>query len=325
MSPFFSIITPVYNCRQFLRKCIESVISQTYAFWELILIDDGSTDSSGKICDEFSFDSRIKVIHQSNAGALQSRINGVAAACGEYVIGLDADDFLDRKCLETIKKSVDDSGCDLIFFGFRYIGGQSGCVRCSLPSGRVYSQKDILKEIIGKTNHALWNKAIRMSKVKHVDYSRLKKRLSVNLDYAQIIPIICNINTAYVISDILYNYRVYGNSISHKCKLQHIFDTGLVSEYAIYKLKQYSLIDSEIYNIIVLAYLKMIGPRLLRLFANRDISKKDCEDIHKAKIYIRSKKAESLDNLSKFDFMILKLFRYRQYWALNIIARAIEF
>ena len=103
MLPFFSIITPVYNCEKYIRECIESVINQTYAFWEMILIDDGSTDGSGKICDDFSSDSRIKVIHQENAGAFISRINGITAANGVYEIGLDADDYLDKNCLETLK------------------------------------------------------------------------------------------------------------------------------------------------------------------------------------------------------------------------------
>ena len=95
MSPYFSIITPVYNSQKYLRKCIESVLEQTYSSWELILIDDGSTDASGKICDSFCNDTRIKVIHQENAGALSSRIRGIQLASGKYQLGLDSDDYLD--------------------------------------------------------------------------------------------------------------------------------------------------------------------------------------------------------------------------------------
>ena len=100
MQPFFSIITPVYNCRRYIRKCIESVVNQTYQSWELILVDDGSTDSSGEICDSYCYDSRIKVIHQNNKGELESRINGIAIAEGVYILGLDADDYYDKRCLE---------------------------------------------------------------------------------------------------------------------------------------------------------------------------------------------------------------------------------
>lgn len=297
------------------------MIDQTYEFWELILIDDGSTDFSGEICDGFCYDTRIKVIHQNNAGALQSRIKGITVAKGVYALGLDADDYLDRKCLETIKKAIDASGSDLIFFGYRFVGSQRGHVKCTLAPEKVYLQKEILKEIIANTNHALWNKAIRTDKMREADYSGLRKKLSVNLDYAQIIPIMCNIKTGYVIHDILYNYRIYENSISHSCKAKHIFDTGWVSEYTVRKLKQYSLIDSDMYGMINLAYLKMIGPRLVTLFKNKGISKEDCQNIHKSKIYIRSKRAESLDKFGKFNFIVLKMFRYKQYWALRLMAR----
>lgn len=324
MEPFFSIITPVYNGEQFIKKCIESVMNQTFESWELILIDDGSTDGSGEICDSFCYDSRIKVIHQRNKGAMSSRINGIEIAKGVYELGLDADDYLDKRCLERVKQAIDISNSELIFFGFRYIGSQKGYVRCSLTPRKEYSKKEILGEVIGKTNHSLWNKAIRMDKLKQADYSGLDKRLSMNLDYAQIIPILCNIDTAYVIDDILYNYRVSNNSISHSCKVHHIYDTEYVTEYVIRVLKKNSLLDSQIYDMIILSYLKMIGPRLWKLFKNGAISGKDCRKIHNLSIYIKSRKAELLDNFNRLDFVILKLFRYRQYWALKLMAKLLK-
>lgn len=239
MEPFFSIVTPVYNGERFIKKCIESVLNQTYESWELILIDDGSTDASGRICDDFCYDPRVKVIHQKNAGAMFSRINGIRVARGVYELGLDADDYLDKKCLEIVKRAIDVSESDLILFGFRYVGSQKGYVRCSLRSQKVYSKREILGEVIEKTNHSLWNKAIRMDKLRQADYSDLKRKLSINLDYAQIIPILCNIDTAYVIDDILYNYRIYNNSISHSYKVQHIYDTEYVTKYVTQTLKKF--------------------------------------------------------------------------------------
>lgn len=321
MEPFFSIITPVYNGERFIKKCIESVMNQTYESWELILIDDGSTDASGKICDSFCFDSRIKVIHQRNVGAMFSRINGIRAAKGVYELGLDADDYLDRKCLEIIKRAIDVSGSDLILFGFCYVGSQKGYVRCSLRPQKEYSKKEILGEVIEKTNHSLWNKAIRTDKLRQIDYSGLNRKLSINLDYAQIIPILCNIDTAYVIDDILYNYRIYNNSISHSYKVQHIYDIEYVSKYVMRVLKKVSLLDSQIYDMILLSYLKMIGPRLLKLFENKVISGEDCRRIHKLRIYKRTKRMERLKNFNRFDFLMLKLFRYRQYWLLKLMVR----
>lgn len=297
------------------------MINQTYMSWELILVDDGSTDDSGKICDSFCFDPRISVIHQDNRGAFISRIKGVETAKGEYGLGLDADDYLDACCLERIKKAADVSRSDLIFFGFRYVGRQRGTVKCTLAPGKKYSKKEILEEVITTTNHSLWDKAIKLEKLKRADYRGMKRKLSINLDYAQIIPILCNIENGYVIGDVLYNYRVCGESISHSCKVQHIFDTGLVTGFVIRKLEENGMLDGDIYNKIHIAYLKMISHRLLRLFYNGKISKEDCARIRGSKVYRNSRQSELWRNLDRHDFTILKLFRYKLYWGLELMAK----
>ena len=106
-----------------------------------------------------------------------------------------------------------------------------------------YTTEEILAEVIETTNHSLWDKAIRLDKVRQADYSGIKKNLSINLDYAQIIPILCNIDTGYILDDVLYHYRVYESSVSHSCRIEHIFDTELVSEYVIQKLTDANLIS----------------------------------------------------------------------------------
>lgn len=299
---------------------MESVLRQTFTSWELILVDDGSTDSSGRICDGFCHDARIKVIHQDNAGQLSSRLKGIAMAEGIYALGLDADDYLDRNCLEILKKAIDISGSDMIFFGYRNIGIQRNCVRCTLKSEKIYSKREVLKDVIEKTNHSLWNKAIKLEKIKQAEYSGLNKRLDINEDYVQIIAILCEIDTVYVIDDILYNYRIDRNSISHVYKIGHIWDTEYASRYVIYKLKKCLLLDKELYDLIYLAYLKMIGRRLFGLFCDKGISKEDCRRIHRSRIYKMSEEVETLSNFNKYEFQVLKLFRCRQYWILKLMA-----
>lgn len=90
-----SVIVPVYNVQQYLPQCIESILAQTYQRLEIILVDDGSTDGSGKLCDEFAQrDRRIKVIHKPNGGLPDARNAGTAACSGEFVLYLDSDDYL---------------------------------------------------------------------------------------------------------------------------------------------------------------------------------------------------------------------------------------
>lgn len=94
-----SIIIPVYNTKKLIRNSINSVLNQSYKNWELILVDDGSTDNSGNICEEYTNDKRIKVIHQDNRGALFARLTGVEVSSGQFILFLDADDLLSERML----------------------------------------------------------------------------------------------------------------------------------------------------------------------------------------------------------------------------------
>lgn len=105
MTPLISLVVPVYNDEQYIRECIDSIISQSYEYLEIILVDDGSTDNSGQICDDYaSNDSRIKVIHQRNGGVSAARNTGVAATSGVYIMMVDADDVLHQ---DTVKSLLD--------------------------------------------------------------------------------------------------------------------------------------------------------------------------------------------------------------------------
>ena len=124
-SPKISIIIPVYNVEDYLSMCIESVIAQTYKDWELILVDDGSPDNSGSICDEYaSRDPRIRVIHKKNAGVSAARNTGIEAANGEWISFIDSDDWVDTDYLEKFELDKDDA--DLIIQGLEYYDNRNG-------------------------------------------------------------------------------------------------------------------------------------------------------------------------------------------------------
>ena len=92
---FFSIVVPVYNVEKYLKECIDSILSQTFTDFELILVDDGSKDESPLICDEYAQkDERIKVIHKPNGGQAEARNVGTETAAGQYIIYIDSDDFI---------------------------------------------------------------------------------------------------------------------------------------------------------------------------------------------------------------------------------------
>ena len=113
----FSIIVPVYNVEKYVKQCINSILSQTYINYELILVDDGSTDSSGSICDSFKNNKLIKVFHKKNGGLSDARNYGFKKAEGEYVIFLDSDDYwIDNDFLSNINKMLIKKNYDLIIF-----------------------------------------------------------------------------------------------------------------------------------------------------------------------------------------------------------------
>lgn len=114
-----SVIMPVYNVSEYLPKAIESVLNQSFTSFELFLIDDGSTDNSGKICDEYAIkDNRIKVIHQENSGAHNARNNALKIATGEYVCFFDSDDYIDVNMLNDLYCLALNNNSNLVISGF---------------------------------------------------------------------------------------------------------------------------------------------------------------------------------------------------------------
>lgn len=121
-----SVIVPVYNTEKLLGKCIESVLKQTYTNFELILIDDGSSDTSGVICDSYAYeDERIKVIHIENSGVSLARNTGLQSAIGDFIAFLDSDDYLEPDFLEHAIKNI--TNADVYISGITMYGGNGSC------------------------------------------------------------------------------------------------------------------------------------------------------------------------------------------------------
>lgn len=112
--PTVSVIVPVYNSEKYLAKCIDSILSQTLRNLEIILVDDGSTDGSPAICDNYSCqDARVICIHQENAGAAAARNKGLKAATGKFIAFVDSDDWIDQNMYETMVRAAESQDCDL--------------------------------------------------------------------------------------------------------------------------------------------------------------------------------------------------------------------
>ena len=118
--PIISIIVPVYNVEKLLENCINSIINQTYTFWELILIDDGSKDNSGNICNQYvQKDSRIHVIHQQNHGVSYARKVGVEASIGEWICFIDSDDWIHEQFFTYLHRAITENAADIALCDFK--------------------------------------------------------------------------------------------------------------------------------------------------------------------------------------------------------------
>lgn len=122
MQSLISVIVPVYKVEKYLRKCVDSIISQTYTNLEIILVDDGSPDNCPKICDEYAKqDSRVKVIHKENGGLSDARNAGMAVATGEYISFIDSDDWIENNMLEILLKEITENNCDIASCGINMV------------------------------------------------------------------------------------------------------------------------------------------------------------------------------------------------------------
>lgn len=132
----FSIICPAYNSEDFLESSISSIIKQTYSNWELIIVDDGSTDRTSIVCDKLaSSDKRIKVIHQDNQGQSKARLNGVHSASGDYILFLDSDDQYEPNALEIISKHLDNKDLKVLVYN-------ASVIQKNKNNGTIYDLSD---------------------------------------------------------------------------------------------------------------------------------------------------------------------------------------
>ena len=137
----FSIIVPVYNVKPYLRECVDSILMQTYKDYEIILIDDGSTDGAETLCDEYAKQENIICIHQKNQGLSAARNNGIALAKGEYLMFVDSDDCYEQNnLLERIAQKT--SGTDIVVFNWKEFQDEKKYEECKVKEYLSQIQKE---------------------------------------------------------------------------------------------------------------------------------------------------------------------------------------
>lgn len=216
MNELVTIIVPVYNTGAYLSPCLESLIAQTHRDLEIILVDDGSTDGSGAICDDFARrDERIKVIHQKNSGVSAARNAGLENASGTYLTFVDADDGLVPHGLETALRYLRENDADMVTYGWKRHFMEDGRTEpCAEP---FLSTRDI-SNVLGRvlTDYSAcgggypWNKLWRVRGA----VPRFDPELYYFEDLEWVVRMLLQTESIVVCPECLYDYRIHSASIS---------------------------------------------------------------------------------------------------------------
>lgn len=200
-----SVIIPVYKVEEYLPRCLDSIISQTYKNLEIILVDDGSPDKCGKICDEYAErDERIRVIHKENGGVAKARNTGLDAATGDYVGFVDSDDWIENDMYELLMKNALSYDADISMCGER-IYEEEKCV-----TSRKNKKTEVLdrtgtkkRVVVGGSMGLIWNKLIRRSVLKNI---RFDIKYDCSEDLLFMYEVIKNIDKTVMTNTPKYNY-----------------------------------------------------------------------------------------------------------------------
>lgn len=222
---FFSVIVPIYKVEKYLARCIDSVLSQTFGDFELLLVDDGSPDKCPEICDEYAKkDSRIIVIHKENGGLVSARQAGIAAAQGDYIFNLDADDAIENDVLESAYDIIKETDADIVSFSHRYYyaDGRFGETVNDILAEGLYEKKDIEEKIfpvllanknMQHTFYFSWGRALRRSLVTP-NQLNVTKGLTIGEDVMCIVPTVLQAKRIYVSHKPMYLYTIRDDSMS---------------------------------------------------------------------------------------------------------------
>lgn len=231
MNEKITVIVPVYNVKKYLRQALDSIINQSYKNYKVVIVDDGSTDGCGKICDEYAdIDSRIKVIHKTNGGLMSAWICGLEQTATEFVVFVDSDDYIAADMLEIFDNEQKKQNSDIIIGNYRWVNGSKEKRAVEKCNTGFYDKDKIKKEIYptmintGKFQNrgielSRWGKMIRTELIKkNLKYCDL--RVSYGEDLNIMVPVLCDCKTIAIIDDenADYFYRMNKQSIIHSYK-----------------------------------------------------------------------------------------------------------
>lgn len=334
MNPKVSIIIPFYNAMNYLEDCVRSVAAQTLSDIEIILVDDGSNDSSAKIADDFArADNRIKVIHQSNRGVSAARNAGLDAAKGEYIGFVDADDLVAVTMYEALYRTAVEHKVDIVGSGFVKFGElmeKEKTIASHFEEEKILLKQDIIDSAVQMHSSGcfgfIWRFLYSAALVKG-NHIRFDDRITIGEDTLFCMECFLNAEMAYILSDAFYRYRIHQDSV-----MRRKYKPALARSLAIQYEKKLSLCEAFLadrkdeylydlakYNITVLFY------QLLENIYNSGHSKpwKALKELAESEMIARSFRVFDIDSIrsKSIDWLVYWLVRHKIYAPAHILCR----
>lgn len=211
-NPLISVVVPIYNVDKYLDRCVDSIIKQTYTNLEIILVDDGSSDNSPKMCDDWnSRDKRIKVIHKENGGLSDARNAGMIIATGEIISFIDSDDWIEHEMFEKMLNRKQKDNSDIVSCGVKWVKEDGSIIRDVTSDNEIIDTTTAMKELINdnKLKQHVWNKIYNRNLIKDIPFEKGKYHEDVFWSY----QIFGKAKRTSVIKESFYNYVQRSNSI----------------------------------------------------------------------------------------------------------------
>ena len=236
-----SIIIPVYNVKPHIENCLESVCGQTYPNLEILIVDDGSTDGTIEICEEFEKrDQRIRIFHTSNKGVSHARNLGLDKATGEYIKFVDGDDVLPSDSTRIFIKTIEEKNVDFVISNYTKVLAEINIYFNQLDRPGIYSNKEYLRNTLKDPGHhyygVVWNKfyrrnIIQKNNIRFIEKAYLGEDFIFNLNYLEYVK------NVYVIKKHLYYYNcMNGNTLSRYEKNIEMCKKELENRYLIFNV-----------------------------------------------------------------------------------------
>ena len=235
MNVKISVIVPVYNVEKYIEKCILSILSQTYNNYELILLNDGSTDGSYDVMLKYEDNPRVTIVNKPNTGQSDTRYQGLLIAKGDYVYFVDSDDFIDPDALEVLVEQVDRTNADVVFGKYRLVDENGNILReqNDYAVNSLNGRECVLRDAICFTNFkaSLWLKLIRKD-LFIKSFNDEVRELRVNEDMYLSISLSAYCNKVVFINNVIYNVLQREGSLSRGIKPELVTSNEVIYRYA---------------------------------------------------------------------------------------------